>query len=185
LDVLRPHAWQHVQYLPIQQQQQQQQQAGDESVLAAVCYQGQHVTAGQQVLLQLQASVDQLTLSLFNSSSSSSVAAASDGLCSLQQQVAQLSVQQQQQEGAGHILPYHLSMLNDHARTRAYDQGIAAAVQELLQQQQQQLQDGAAVVLDVGCGTGLLSMMAATAAAAAAAAAGNGDAVRTLQVVGK
>jgi hypothetical protein len=182
LDVLRPHAWQHVQYLPIQQQQQQQQ-ACDASALAAVCYQGQQATAGQQLLLQVQASVDQLTLSLFSSSSSSSSsnsssgAAASDGLHGLQQQIAQLSVQQQQQEGAGRILPYHLSMLNDHARTRAYDQGIAAAVRELLQQQQQ---GEAAVVLDVGCGTGLLSMMAATAAAA-----GDGDAAKRLQVVGK
>jgi hypothetical protein len=178
LDVLRPHAWQHVQYLP--PQQQQQQQAGDNGALAAVCYQGQEVSAGQQLLLQVQASVDQLSSSLFSSSSSSSDAAAVDGLHSLQQQVAQLSMQQQQQEGAGQILPYHLSMLNDYARTRAYDQGISAAVQELLQQQQQQGE--ATVVLDVGCGTGLLSMMVATAAAA-----GDGDGIsaKRLQAVGE
>jgi hypothetical protein len=185
LDVLRPHVWQHVQYLPLQQQQQQQEGSSSDAV-AAMCCQGQQVSAGQRLLLQVQASAEQLSISLFSSSSSSS-ATAGDGLDSLQGQLGQLSIHQQQ-EGAGQILPYHLSMLNDHARTRAYDQGIAAAVQELLQQQQGEAGAGAsaaaaaAVVLDVGCGTGLLSMMAATAAAAAA---GEGADRKLLQVVGE
>jgi hypothetical protein len=189
LDVLRPHVWQHVQYLPPQQQQQQQQQQmqgkqGSSSDLAAIVCQGQQATAGQQLLLQVNASPEQLSMSLFSSSSSSSSAAAADGgLQSVQEQLAQLRMQQQQQQQqqcAGQILPYHLSMLNDHARTRAYDKGIAAVVQDLLQQQQGE-DSAAAVVLDVGCGTGLLSMMAATAAAAA----GGADGKQKLQIVGE
>ncbi|KAF6255386.1 hypothetical protein COO60DRAFT_216233 [Scenedesmus sp. NREL 46B-D3] len=176
-DVYRPHVWQHVQYLP--PQLQPPPPAGGSSA-AAVCCQGQQVAAGQLLLLQVQASVEQLSLSLLSSSSSSSGAATGDSLHSLPQQLAQLKLQQQQQQqcgAAGQVLPYHPSMLNDHARTRAYDQGIAAAVQELMQQQTGSC--SAAVVLDVGCGTGLLSMMAATAAAAAA---GGGDASKLLHI---
>jgi protein arginine N-methyltransferase 7 len=56
-----------------------------------------------------------------------------------------------------------MSMLNDRARTRAYAAGIAGCVQQLLQ-----AEDGSSVppvVLDVGAGTGLLSMLAAKAGA--------------------
>jgi hypothetical protein len=179
-DMLQPHVWQHVQYL------QQQQQC---------VTQGQLVNAGQQLLLRATATADALTMALTHTDTGST-----------QETTPQQQQQQQQQrvagceevssDGSGQILPYHLSMLNDHARTDAYQKGIAGAVKALLllqqqqqaqglqgsleqltlkqQQQQQQQQQrvdqvsaaGAPVVLDVGCGTGLLSMMAATAAAA-------------------
>ncbi|KAG2432543.1 hypothetical protein HXX76_008888 [Chlamydomonas incerta] len=64
---------------------------------------------------------------------------------------------------SGMLLPYHMSMLNDRMRTRSYAAGIRAAVAEA----QAQRAGGAEplVVLDVGAGTGLLSMMAARAGA--------------------
>ncbi|GLI69344.1 hypothetical protein VaNZ11_013930, partial [Volvox africanus] len=63
--------------------------------------------------------------------------------------------------GSGLLLPYHMSMLNDRHRTRCYVRGIRGAVEEArAQHPDQQL-----VVLDVGAGTGLLSLVAARAGA--------------------
>jgi hypothetical protein len=171
-DVLQPHKWQHVQYLtpPDASPQQQGQQQ---------LRQGQPVVQGQQLLLHVTATAGDLQLS---------VSQAGAG-CKQPGPVGAAAAAPARQQGR-EILPYHLSMLNDYARTEAYDSGIACAVKQLLQQQQQQQQQqaqqsasGAAaadaprpVVLDVGCGTGLLSMMAAAAAA---------EAGGVVQVVGK
>jgi hypothetical protein len=181
-DMLQPHMWQHVQYLqPLQPAQQQQHQQ--------CVMQGQHVQAGQQLLLHVTATADALTMALTQGDVSST-----QDTTPQQQQQQQRRVgggEEASSVGRGQILPYHLSMLNDHARTDAYQKGIAGAVKALVKQQQQQVQDmqvylkqltvkqqqqqqgadevcaaGVPVVLDVGCGTGLLSMMAATAAAA-------------------
>lgn len=197
-DMLQPHLWQHVQYL-------QPAAADDPAAQGLQVLQGQHVAAGQQLVLHVSATAADLQLT-----AALAAAGGKDDLAAQQQQ----PLKQQQQAGVGssdpsrEILPYHLSMLNDHARTVAYDMGIAGAVRRLLQhsqaQQQQQQQEqgvlasmqqlsigsaptaaaaaagvcasGGPVVLDVGCGTGLLSMMAATAAAAASG---------SLQITGK
>ncbi|KAG2486746.1 hypothetical protein HYH03_014671 [Edaphochlamys debaryana] len=100
--------------------------------------------------------------------------------------------------GSGLILPYHMSMLNDRIRTQSYRAGIEAAVAEAKARH-----PGAPMlVLDVGSGTGLLSMMAAragadkaigcerelalaVAAGAVTAANGLSDAVRSVQVHSK
>jgi len=172
--VLQPHVWQHVQYLP-----------ADTTAAAAApgrrktaVTQGQGVVTGDTLLLHARATADDLVLSL-SLAGSSETAAAPAGGAQLQQTCTEQQQQQQQgqpvAEPGRDILPYHLSMLNDHPRTVAYDRGIAGAVQQLLSQQEQQQGQGevsrpalaAPVVLDVGCGTGLLSMMATTAAAAA------------------
>ncbi|GIL48462.1 hypothetical protein Vafri_4979, partial [Volvox africanus] len=63
--------------------------------------------------------------------------------------------------GSGLILPYHMSMLNDRQRTRCYVRGIRGAVDEARAQHP----DQELVVLDVGAGTGLLSLVAARAGA--------------------
>ena len=180
-DVLQPHVWQHVQYLQEaaasaskQQPQQQQQQQGAQLI------QGQMVHAGQRLLLHVTATAADLQLT-------ASLSVPADTAATAAPDPASTASTPQQRPGPSssnpsrEILPYHLSMLNDHARTLAYERGIAGAVRALLQQGQQQ--EGVAgslqqlsldlnsnlngpVVLDVGCGTGLLSMMAATAAAA-------------------
>eukprot|EP00879_Flechtneria_rotunda_P027240 GHRR01029157.1.p1 GENE.GHRR01029157.1~~GHRR01029157.1.p1 ORF type:complete len:294 (-),score=146.78 GHRR01029157.1:263-1045(-) len=210
--VLQPHIWQHVEYLPKDQQgqahssacnQQQQQQQND--VLQPL-HQGQQVSAGQQLLLQVTASADSLSMQLFSSSPftynlKQGVHQPTGCGCKQLQQQWQEASKQMEKQGR-QILPYHMSMLNDHKRTMAYDKGIRGVVNELLSKPQQQQQstnilqqqqqtrrnskanqpNGAAmgskgqpdlIVLDVGCGTGLLSMMAANAAAAAS---GNGSA---------
>ncbi|KXZ43839.1 hypothetical protein GPECTOR_79g118 [Gonium pectorale] len=64
---------------------------------------------------------------------------------------------------AGMLLPYHMSMLNDRMRTRAYAAGIRAAVAEARERAAASGQP--LLVLDVGSGSGLLSMMAAQAGA--------------------
>ncbi|GIL74533.1 hypothetical protein Vretifemale_4525, partial [Volvox reticuliferus] len=63
--------------------------------------------------------------------------------------------------GSGLILPYHMSMLNDRHRNRCYLEGIRRAVKAARVHHN----DQPLVVLDVGAGTGLLSMMAARAGA--------------------
>ena len=65
----------------------------------------------------------------------------------------------------GRVVPqYHLAMLRDDARARAYDDAIARQVRSVIES------DGSARVLDVGAGSGLLSMMAARACASVAVA---------------
>ncbi|PNH05633.1 Protein arginine N-methyltransferase 7 [Tetrabaena socialis] len=64
-------------------------------------------------------------------------------------------------DAAGLLLPYHMSMLNDRLRTVAYLRGIAAAVAEAKARRPHE----PLLVLDVGAGTGLLSMAAARAGA--------------------
>lgn len=182
-DVLQPHAWQHVQYLPLPADSTHQQ---------GLLLQGQLVDVGQQLMIGVAASAADLQLTASTAASSTAAAGSDVGVCTTAQQQ---QLQRQASDPSREILPYHLSMLNDHARTVAYDRGITGAVRALLtsssqQQQAQQQQQGGAVqdgmqqlslrgdgaaaavsaapvVLDVGCGTGLLSMMAATAAAAA------------------
>ena len=57
---------------------------------------------------------------------------------------------------AASLLPrWHFPMLNDVERNRSYEAGIEAAVRE----------GGGRTVLDLGAGTGLLSLMAARAGA--------------------
>jgi hypothetical protein len=186
-DMLQPHVWQHVQYLQATADtQQQQQQQG-------LLVQGQQVQAGQQLLLHVAATAAdlQMTASVAAAAAAPGADAPAAAAVAAAAAGADAGPRWQQQGGSASsnpsldILPYHLSMLNDHARTVAYDKGIAGAVRDLLQGKQQPQQgvqeriqqlslDGGAaaavaapVVLDVGCGTGLLSMMAATAAAAA------------------
>ncbi|KAF8067170.1 hypothetical protein HT031_002217 [Scenedesmus sp. PABB004] len=184
-DVLQPHVWQHVQYLPL-----------PPDAAPGELAQGAAVAAGQCLALRAVAEPDALSLSVWREDAAAAAAPGGgpgDDASTLQEA---------QREAGRSILPYHLSMLNDAARTRAYDAGIAGAVRALLtrrqskqpqagqqqqgeQQQQQQAEQqqqqqqgeqeqderGSCVVLDVGCGTGLLSLMAATAAAAAGAPA--------------
>ena len=52
------------------------------------------------------------------------------------------------------VQPWHFPMMSDHARNQAYDDAIRAVVRP------------GDIVLDIGCGSGLLSMMAARAGAA-------------------
>ena len=59
---------------------------------------------------------------------------------------------------------YHFAMLRDDARARAYDDAIARQVRRVIES------EGSARVLDVGAGSGLLSMMAARAGASVAVA---------------
>ena len=59
---------------------------------------------------------------------------------------------------------YHFAMLADERRARAYDEAIQRRVGEVTKR------DGEARVLDVGAGSGLLSMMAARAGARSALA---------------
>jgi hypothetical protein len=199
---VRPHVWQQVQYLalptapsptpsPQQQQegqqdgQQQQQQLQKQQQQQLLC-QGHHVEAGQRLLLRAAVSADALRLTVSALAHDNDQVAELSSLSSLQlldppptqqqqqqQQYPCTQQQQQQQAAAGcTILPYHLSMLNDHDRTSAYQAGIAADVRALLQGGKTQpggsKAASPAVVLDVGAGTGLLSMMAATAAAGVA-----------------
>ena len=59
---------------------------------------------------------------------------------------------------------YHFAVLRDDARARAYDDAIARQVRRVIES------EGSARVLDVGAGSGLLSMMAARAGASVAVA---------------
>ena len=59
---------------------------------------------------------------------------------------------------------YHFAMLRDDARARAYDDAIARQVRRVIES------EGSARVLDIGAGSGLLSMMAARAGASVAVA---------------
>ncbi|EFJ51147.1 hypothetical protein VOLCADRAFT_116501, partial [Volvox carteri f. nagariensis] len=64
---------------------------------------------------------------------------------------------------SGLILPYHMSMLNDRQRTRCYVKGIRGAVEAAREARHRDRPP--LVVLDVGSGTGLLSLVAARAGA--------------------
>lgn len=211
-DVLRPHVWQHVQYMTGSQSWPAVVRAGEQVMVTAVASEsGVELNVLRQEHQQQQQ--NQLPLQ------QGAVALQPEPQQSQQQQAEEIpsTIQHSQSQGASQILPYHMSMLNDRARTQAYAVGIHAAVSECLaaaaasadshatqgtasndhtkslqttgqnqaaHQEHQQThaenikqQSGSPsgatactpheplVVLDVGAGTGLLSMLAAVAGA--------------------